>query len=102
MKEKMLTFANFKAAAQSPPDHFTSEILGVCRDSGGDSDRLQQVRQDHWHGHPRQDLLHHHQGSNKLMLEADRSLHDALCVIRCLVKKRFLIAGEELLKLRTF
>merc|ERR1712083_479606 len=30
-------------------------------------------------------------GSNKLMLEeADRSLHDALCVIRCLVKKRFL------------
>merc|ERR1719422_2576377 len=25
--------------------------------------------------------------------EADRSIHDALCVIRCLVKKRFLIAG---------
>merc|ERR1712080_785716 len=25
--------------------------------------------------------------------EADRALHDALCVIRCLVKKRFLIAG---------
>ena len=33
-------------------------------------------------------------GSNKLMLdEADRSLHDALCVIRCLVRKKFLIAG---------
>ena len=33
-------------------------------------------------------------GSNKLMLEeADRSLHDALCVIRCLVRKRYLIAG---------
>merc|ERR1712088_913019 len=33
-------------------------------------------------------------GSNKLMLEeAARSLHDALCVIRCLVKKRFMIAG---------
>ena len=33
-------------------------------------------------------------GSNKLMLEeADRSLHDALCVIKCLVKKKFLIAG---------
>merc|ERR1712018_195728 len=32
--------------------------------------------------------------SNKLVLEeADRSIHDALCVIRCLVKKRFLIAG---------
>lgn len=33
-------------------------------------------------------------GSNKLVLEeADRSLHDALCVIRCLVKQRALIAG---------
>jgi T-complex protein 1 subunit delta len=33
-------------------------------------------------------------GSNKLLLEeASRSLHDALCVIRCLVKKRALIAG---------
>eukprot|EP00877_Chromochloris_zofingiensis_P003962 jgi/Chrzof1/13567/Cz08g02120.t1 len=33
-------------------------------------------------------------GSNKMVLEeADRSLHDALCVIRCLVQKRFLIAG---------
>jgi T-complex protein 1 subunit delta len=33
-------------------------------------------------------------GSNNLVLEeADRSLHDALCVIRCLVKKRALIAG---------
>ena len=33
-------------------------------------------------------------GSNKLVIEeADRSLHDALCVIRCLVQKRFLICG---------
>ena len=33
-------------------------------------------------------------GSNKLVMEeADRSLHDALCVIRCLVNKRFLITG---------
>jgi T-complex protein 1 subunit delta len=33
-------------------------------------------------------------GSNKLVLdEADRSIHDALCVIRSLVKKKFLIAG---------
>jgi len=33
-------------------------------------------------------------GSNQLVLEeAERSLHDALCVIRCLVNKRFLIAG---------
>ena len=33
-------------------------------------------------------------GSNKLVLhEAERSLHDALCVIRCLVKKKATIAG---------
>lgn len=29
-------------------------------------------------------------GSNKLVLEeADRSIHDALCVVRCLVKNRY-------------
>ena len=34
------------------------------------------------------------QGTNPLVLEeAERSIHDALCVIRCLVKKRALIAG---------
>lgn len=33
-------------------------------------------------------------GSNQLVLdEAERSLHDALCVVRCLVTKKFLIAG---------
>lgn len=33
-------------------------------------------------------------GSNRLMLdEADRSIHDALCVVRSLVKERFMIAG---------
>ena len=33
-------------------------------------------------------------GSNKLVLEeAERSLHVALCVVRCLVHKKFLIAG---------
>lgn len=33
-------------------------------------------------------------GSNRLVLdEADRSIHDALCVVRSLVKKRFLIGG---------
>lgn len=33
-------------------------------------------------------------GTNSLILEeADRSLHDALCVIRCLVKKKALIVG---------
>jgi len=33
-------------------------------------------------------------GSNKLILdESERSLHDALCVLRCLVKKRYLTPG---------
>lgn len=33
-------------------------------------------------------------GSNKLVMEeAERSLHDALCVIRCLVKSNYLIPG---------
>jgi T-complex protein 1 subunit delta len=33
-------------------------------------------------------------GSNKLVIdEADRSVHDALCVLRSLLKKRFLICG---------
>lgn len=33
-------------------------------------------------------------GSNALVIEeADRSMHDALCVVRSLVKKRFLIVG---------
>ena len=33
-------------------------------------------------------------GSNSLVLEeSERSLHDALCVVRCLVKKKALIAG---------
>jgi T-complex protein 1 subunit delta len=33
-------------------------------------------------------------GSNALVIEeADRSMHDALCVVRSLVKKRFLICG---------
>jgi len=33
-------------------------------------------------------------GSNKLVLdEADRSLHDALSVVRCLAQKRYLVAG---------
>merc|ERR1719427_2491938 len=48
-------------------------------------------------------------GSNKLVIEeAERSIHDALCVIRCLVKKRALIAGggapeiETCMKLMNF
>jgi len=33
-------------------------------------------------------------GSNRLMIdEAERSVHDALCVVRCLVKLRYLVPG---------
>merc|ERR1719172_513936 len=33
-------------------------------------------------------------GSNKMVLEeVERSLHDALCVIRCLVQKRYMVPG---------
>lgn len=32
-------------------------------------------------------------GSNKLVIEVEHSIHDALCVIHCLVKERALIAG---------
>eukprot|EP00004_Rigifila_ramosa_P006569 TRINITY_DN1739_c0_g1_i1.p1 TRINITY_DN1739_c0_g1~~TRINITY_DN1739_c0_g1_i1.p1 ORF type:complete len:521 (-),score=141.07 TRINITY_DN1739_c0_g1_i1:6-1451(-) len=33
-------------------------------------------------------------GSNRLVVdEAERSVHDALCVLRCLVKKRFMLPG---------
>jgi len=33
-------------------------------------------------------------GSNRLVIdEAERSVHDALCVVRCLVKQRFMVAG---------
>lgn len=35
-------------------------------------------------------------GSNKLVIEeAERSIHDALCVIRCLVKKRWVEQRPE-------
>lgn len=35
-------------------------------------------------------------GSNKLVIEeAERSIHDALCVIRCLVKKRWVTSAES-------
>ncbi|KAI0040906.1 T-complex protein 1 [Auriscalpium vulgare] len=39
-------------------------------------------------------------GSNQLVLEeCERSIHDALCVIRCLVKKRALIGGGGALEI---
>lgn len=35
-------------------------------------------------------------GSNQLVLdETERSLHDALCVVRCLVKKRYVCLSTQ-------
>ncbi len=42
---------------------------------------------------PRSRLFVMHDLAGVCVQEAERSLHDALCVIRCLVHKRFMIAG---------
>lgn len=76
-------------------DHFTKEKLGSAglveeATSGGEGKIVRMT------GCPNQGktvsiLL---RGSNQLVLdEADRSLHDALCVVRALVKKRSLVPG---------
>ncbi|VDK43639.1 unnamed protein product [Anisakis simplex] len=76
-------------------DHFTAEALGSADlvqeiPTGGDG-RVIEVTGVQNPGHAVSILL---RGSNKLVLdEAERSLHDALCVLRCLVKKRLLISG---------
>jgi len=75
-------------------DHFKPEMLGyadlVAEEQYG-SDKIVQISGIANQGNTVSVLL---RGSNKLMLdEADRSLHDAICVIRCLVKQRALIAG---------
>lgn len=71
------------------PEHLVSADL-VEEIQAGDS-RMVKVSGIHNPGRTVSILL---RGSNKLVLEeADRSLHDALCVVRCLVKNRALIAG---------
>lgn len=76
------------------PDHFTKDKLGEAQlaedvqSSGGRFVKITGVK------NPGKTVSVLIRGSNNLVLEeADRSLHDALCVIRCLVKERFLIAG---------
>ncbi|GMT16735.1 hypothetical protein PFISCL1PPCAC_8032, partial [Pristionchus fissidentatus] len=77
------------------PDHMVPESLGSADlveeiSTGGDG-KVIKVTGIQSSGPAVSILL---RGSNKLVLEeADRSLHDALCVIRCLVKKRFLLPG---------
>jgi len=77
-------------------DHFTPEMLGTAElveEVQAGSGKIVKVSgiSSPGAGKTVSILL---RGSNKLVLdEADRSLHDALCVIRCLVKRRALIAG---------
>jgi T-complex protein 1 subunit delta len=75
-------------------DHFTADKLSdaqLVEEVPVGSSKVVKVTGIAKQGHTVSILM---RGSNKLMLEeAARSLHDALCVIRCLVKKRFIIAG---------
>ncbi|VEL40119.1 unnamed protein product [Protopolystoma xenopodis] len=75
-------------------DHFSSEALGSSDlaeeiDLGGS--KVVRISGIQNKGRTVSVLL---RGSNKLVLdEADRSLHDALCVIRCLVRQKAIVAG---------
>lgn len=75
-------------------DHFTPEALGsadLVEEVQAGSSKVVKITGVAIPGKAVSILL---RGSNKLVLEeAERSFHDALCVIRCLVKKRALIAG---------
>jgi len=75
-------------------DHFVAENLGTaglveeCESSSGKYVKITGIENA---GKTVSVVV---RGSNKLILEeAERSLHDALCVIRCLVKEPSLIAG---------
>jgi len=76
-------------------DQFTKDKLGEAKlvEEGGSGSAAKTIKVT---GCPEQSktvsiLV---RGSNQLVLEeAERSLHDALCVVRALVKKRFLVPG---------
>lgn len=76
-------------------DQFTKDKLGsaglVVEESAGGNHKFVKVLQCPNQGKTVSILL---RGSNGLVLEeADRSLHDALCVVRALVKKRSMVYG---------
>lgn len=75
-------------------DHFVPENLvnaELCEEVQTGNSKFVKITGIQNEGHTVTVLV---RGSNKLVLEeAERSLHDALCVIRCLVKQRALIAG---------
>eukprot|EP00818_Percolomonas_sp_WS_P001197 CAMPEP_0117451116 /NCGR_PEP_ID=MMETSP0759-20121206/8833_1 /TAXON_ID=63605 /ORGANISM="Percolomonas cosmopolitus, Strain WS" /LENGTH=536 /DNA_ID=CAMNT_0005243689 /DNA_START=61 /DNA_END=1671 /DNA_ORIENTATION=- len=78
----------------SSVDHFTKEKLAhaeVCQEISTGGGKIVKVTGIKNKGNTVTALL---RASNRLMLdEAERSLHDALCVIRSLVKKQYIIAG---------
>lgn len=75
-------------------DHFTPETLGLAdlvEEVQTGSSKIVKITGI---AHTAKTVSVLVRGSNKLVLEeAERSIHDAFCVIRCLVKKRALIAG---------
>lgn len=77
-------------------DHFAPEKLGSCAIAeevsiAGSTSRVVRFTGIVNMGRTITILM---RGTNKLVLdEADRSIHDALCVVRSLVKKRYMISG---------
>lgn len=75
-------------------DHFTSEALvgaELAEEVSLGNSRIVKVTGIH---NPARTVSILVRGSNNLVLEeADRSIHDALCVIRCLIKERALLPG---------
>ncbi|KRT79496.1 hypothetical protein AMK59_6971, partial [Oryctes borbonicus] len=75
-------------------DHFTPENLSnaeLVEEIGFSGSRMVKITGSQNAGKTVTLLV---RGSNKLVLEeADRSIHDALCVVRCLVRKKALVAG---------
>lgn len=84
-----------KCTAIAHIDHLKPEMLGkadlVVEESAGGSAKIVKVTGCPNQGETVSVLL---RGSNQLVLEeADRSFHDALCVVRALVKKRSMVPG---------
>jgi len=77
-------------------DHFSTDKMGECHLAeevtiAGSTHRVAKFTGIKNQGKTITILM---RGTNRLVIdEADRSLHDALCVVRSLVKKRYLIAG---------
>jgi T-complex protein 1 subunit delta len=76
-------------------DHFTAENLAsadiVEEMAGAKIVRVSGIQSQSTFGKTVNILL---RGSNKLVIEeAERSIHDALCVVRCLVRRQALIPG---------